>query len=77
MPPNAVSVTRPGKYGNPFPVETFGRAFSIVKFRRYVLRQPDLIKAAREELRGKDLACWCSLEEPLCHADIWLEIANV
>lgn len=29
----------------------------------------------REELRGKDLACWCGLDE-LCHADVWLEIAN-
>lgn len=27
------------------------------------------------ELRGKDLACWCSLDQP-CHADILLEIAN-
>jgi len=28
-----------------------------------------------EELRGKDLACWCPLDKP-CHADILLEIAN-
>lgn len=27
------------------------------------------------ELRGKDLACWCSLDQP-CHADILLELAN-
>ena len=27
------------------------------------------------ELRGKDLACWCPLDQP-CHADILLEIAN-
>jgi hypothetical protein len=27
------------------------------------------------ELRGKDLACWCPLEEP-CHADVLLELAN-
>lgn len=26
-------------------------------------------------LRGKNLACWCSLDHP-CHADILLEIAN-
>lgn len=29
----------------------------------------------RSELRGKDLACWCRLDEA-CHADILLEIAN-
>jgi len=27
------------------------------------------------ELRGKNLACWCSLSEP-CHADILLKLAN-
>lgn len=26
-------------------------------------------------LRGKDLVCWCSLDEP-CHADVLLELAN-
>jgi len=26
-------------------------------------------------LRGKDLACWCPLDQP-CHADILLELAN-
>lgn len=27
------------------------------------------------ELRGKDLCCWCPLDQ-LCHADVLLEIAN-
>lgn len=27
------------------------------------------------ELRGRDLACWCPLDQP-CHADVLLEIAN-
>jgi len=29
----------------------------------------------RAELRGKDLACFCPLDQP-CHADVLLEIAN-
>jgi hypothetical protein len=28
-----------------------------------------------DELRGRDLACWCPLDQP-CHADVLLEIAN-
>lgn len=32
----------------------------------------DEIRAA---LRGRDLACWCPLDQP-CHADVLLEIAN-
>lgn len=29
----------------------------------------------KRELRGKDLMCWCPLDQP-CHADVLLEIAN-
>lgn len=29
----------------------------------------------KAELRGKDLACFCSLDQP-CHADVLLELAN-
>ncbi len=28
-----------------------------------------------DDLRGKDLACWCAPDQP-CHADVLLEIAN-
>ena len=28
-----------------------------------------------EELRGKNLCCWCPLDKP-CHSDVLLEIAN-
>jgi hypothetical protein len=28
-----------------------------------------------EDLRGKDLACWCPLDKP-CHADVLLRLAN-
>lgn len=33
------------------------------------------IKTSIEDLRGKNLACWCALDQP-CHADVLLEIAN-
>jgi hypothetical protein len=29
----------------------------------------------RETLAGRDLACWCPLDQP-CHADVLLELAN-
>lgn len=29
----------------------------------------------RQELAGKNLACWCRLDQA-CHADILLEVAN-
>lgn len=33
------------------------------------------VEDVRRELAGKDLACWCPLDQP-CHADVLLEIAN-
>lgn len=36
--------------------------------------RPDPIDI-QKALRGRDLACWCSLDQP-CHADVLLEIAN-
>jgi hypothetical protein len=66
-PPGAVVVSRPTRWGNPYPVATFGREQAVVLFRRYLVDHP--------ELAGKDLACWCKPGE-LCRADIWLEVAN-
>lgn len=39
------------------------------------LPNPPTSDEIRRELAGKNLACWCPLDEP-CHADILLEIAN-
>lgn len=33
------------------------------------------VEEIRTELEGRDLACWCPLDEP-CHADVLLELAN-
>ena len=33
------------------------------------------IDEIRKALRGKDLVCWCPLDQP-CHADVLLELAN-
>ena len=74
-PPGAVVVSRPTRWGNPYPVATYGRDQAVALFRRYLADHPELVEAARQELAGKDLACWCKPDE-LCHADIWLQVAN-
>ena len=33
------------------------------------------VKMEIGQLRGKNLACWCPLDQP-CHADVLLELAN-
>lgn len=35
----------------------------------------DLREEVRAQLAGKDLACWCPLDQP-CHADVLLDVAN-
>ena len=35
----------------------------------------EIERADLEALRGKNLACWCPLDQP-CHADVLLELAN-
>jgi hypothetical protein len=39
------------------------------------LQERQVVMASLPELRGRDLACWCPLDEP-CHADVLLEIVN-
>ncbi|AMS02813.1 hypothetical protein SEA_YEEZY_68 [Gordonia phage Yeezy] len=33
------------------------------------------LEEIRTKLRGRDLVCWCPLDQP-CHADVLLELAN-
>lgn len=86
MPEGAVYVGRPGRYGNPFrPGDDTpeSRAYAVELFRRLLRLWPDGLgpypypTAAdiRTELAGKDLTCWCPLDQP-CHADVLLKIAN-
>lgn len=35
----------------------------------------EAIVARLQELRGRNLACWCRLDAP-CHADVLIELAN-
>lgn len=40
----------------------------------YVPRQFIAMRDSLHELKGKNLACWCPLDQP-CHADVLLELA--
>ncbi|GGW15819.1 hypothetical protein GCM10018980_51400 [Streptomyces capoamus] len=56
-------------------VQDATREQAVAMFRDWLNQRPDLAQAARTELTGRDLMCWCPLDEP-CHADVLLEIAN-
>ncbi|MGX4658052.1 DUF4326 domain-containing protein [Micromonospora sp. SCSIO 07396] len=78
MPAGAVYVGRPTRYGNPYQPDTptaADRATAIDRYRQWLILRLDLITAARRDLTGRDLACWCPLDQP-CHADVLLSIIN-
>lgn len=54
-----------------------GAAEAVRLFRAEFGDDPQAIgrQMAIKELRGKDLVCWCRLDQP-CHADVLLELAN-
>jgi Domain of unknown function (DUF4326) len=70
-----VYIGRPSKWGNPFVIGPDGSRNDVVrKFEEYLMSNPKLMEAAKQELKGKDLVCFCS---PLsCHGDILSRIAN-
>ncbi len=77
-PENTVSVARPSKWGNPYPVEKWGRLLAIHGYET-ALVEGRLVRVTvddvRRELAGKNLMCFCPLDQP-CHADVLLDIAN-
>lgn len=89
MPEGAVYVGRPTKWGNRYkvgdPMGTHDKkgtycerpmtAKDAVTFYRAEMELFCGNRLNIEELRGKDLACWCPLDQP-CHADVLLELAN-
>jgi len=75
-PMGAVVVVRPSKWGNPFPFDDVQtRADAVEKYRKWICRQIASGQLDPNELRGKQLACWCPLDQP-CHADELARLAN-
>ena len=73
MPPNTVYVGRPTKWGNP--CRSGSPAQRVVSYAQYLTDNPNLIADTKKELRGRNLACYCPLDQP-CHVDVLLKLAN-
>jgi hypothetical protein len=79
VPDGAIYVGRgkpglPGSlYANPYPVKTYGLSESLRRYRTHA--EGFNLATLRHDLAGKDLACWCPLDQP-CHGDVLLELAN-
>ena len=75
-PPGSTGeVVLPGGSIEPGPHEPLSRAQSIASVRHAVEARLVDDPGYLDPLRGRDLACWCALDEP-CHADVYLDLAN-
>jgi len=83
MPENTIYVGRGSNWGNDARVGFYDPRVGYVKdnadavkaFELFVNANPFLIDDAIKELKGKNLACLCRLDQP-CHADVLLKLAN-
>lgn len=89
-PDGSVFVGAPSKWRNPFTLASLRpdfdgvvktatdlRALAVEEFTSAYLRGdlPFDRDEIRAELAGRDVVCWCRLDQP-CHGDVLLEIAN-
>lgn len=56
-------------------IETNGESRPISVSPTIAAPTPPSLEEIRRELGGKNLACWCQLDQP-CHADVLLDLAN-
>lgn len=79
--PEAVIVARPTYWGNPYRViakTRQARQEAVDLFEKWLAKPGPgaaFAASAKAQLAGKDLACWCPLDQP-CHADVLLRLAN-
>jgi len=86
-PENTVYVGRPSKWGNLFEWDELLKGGTTKEQARKIVVQQyedwihtteegrETIRNAKQELKGKNLACWCPVDGP-CHGKILLRIAN-
>ncbi len=75
MPKGSVYIGRPSDWGNPFEIGRDGSRYEVIsKYRKWLLKQPDLVERVKQELKGKDLVCFCYPQH--CHGSVLLKIAN-
>lgn len=72
---NQAYIGRPSIFGNPFTINVHGNREEVIEqYKKWIVDQPEIIKAAKEQLRGKDLVCFCAPKS--CHGDVLIKIAN-
>lgn len=77
VPPDAVYVGRPTKFGNPFYLHCESQRDEVCDKYEHWIAEPEqaqLRARIKSELKNKNLVCWCAPAR--CHADTLLRIAS-
>lgn len=61
------------KWANPYAVKKYGLDQCLIMYEDYIRSTPELMNSL-EELRGKELGCWCSPQP--CHGNILVKLLN-
>ncbi len=80
--PYDIYIGRPSPFGNPFShlpgtlakYRVSSRQEAIDRFRKWFTEQPELVKRAMAELRGKTLGCFC--KPASCHGDVIAKVID-
>jgi hypothetical protein len=76
-PAGAIVISRPSKWGNPHKIGRLTREQAIAAYKRdlYAGKLRFTLADVKRELKGRDIACWCRLEDA-CPGDLLMAIAN-
>lgn len=75
IPKDAVYIGRGGKWGNQFLIGPDGDRTEVIrKYEEWFMEDIERVKAAKLELKDRNLVCYCSPDK--CHGDFLLRIAN-
>lgn len=75
IPKDSIYIGRPSKWGNPFEIGKDGDRDEVVdKYAAYLFSNRELFHAAKTELKGKSLVCFCAPKK--CHGDVLYWVAN-
>jgi hypothetical protein len=74
VPAGAVYIGRGSKWGNPFRIGVDGNRTAVIASYAAWLRDQHELLRELDELRGRDLVCYCGPQP--CHGDLLLRLAN-
>ncbi|MDT5366626.1 MAG: hypothetical protein QOC62_1057 [Mycobacterium sp.] len=77
LPPHTFSVAHPSRWAGPQCAADTSRerAAAVVEYAVWIAGRADLL-AARGELHGQNLACYCPLDRGPCHREVLLDLAD-